>query len=104
MAVDIGELLPLIGVGMLAATTLGSIVGAYALGRSRRPGAPSLPREHAVEERIERVERLMETMAIEIERIGEGQRFMTRVMTERGLPSGADPAAPRASGRVITPH
>lgn len=104
MAVDIGELLPLIGVGMLAATTLGSIIGAYALGRSRRTDSPSLPGEQALDERIQRVERLMETMAIEIERIGEGQRFMTKVMAERALPTPSDSAAPRPPGRVITPH
>jgi hypothetical protein len=33
-------------------------------------------------ERLERVEQTVEATALEIERIGEGQRFMTRIFTE----------------------
>ena len=40
----------------------------------------ALPREIA--ERMTRVEQIVESTAIEVERIGEGQRFMTRVLTE----------------------
>jgi hypothetical protein len=46
-------------------------------------------------ERMSRLEQAVESIAIEVERVGEGQRFMTRVMTEngnRGL--GAGPAEP----------
>jgi hypothetical protein len=51
---------------------------------------------------MERVERLMEVMAIEVERIGEGQRFVVKVMSDRNLGSGAE--RPRSPERVITPH
>ena len=87
---------------MLAGTTVISIAGAYALGRSRRRDLPPTPRDLEVADRLERVERLMEVMAIEVERIGEGQRFVVKVMSERNLAPGAE--RPRTPERVITPH
>ena len=87
---------------MLAGTTVISIAGAYALGRSRRRDLPQTRPDPELAERMERVERLMEVMAIEVERIGEGQRFVVKVMSERNLTSGAD--RPRTPERVITPH
>jgi hypothetical protein len=103
--VDPGDWLPLIGVAMLAGTTIISIAGAYALGRSRRRDLPPAPVDHDLADRVERVERLMETMAVEIERIGEGQRFMIKIMNEKpaSLPAG-DAPGPRSPGRDITPH
>jgi hypothetical protein len=58
----------------------------------------ALPREIA--ERIGRVEQIVESTAIEVERIGEGQRFMTRVLTENtahGLQIGAGQQAAAVS-------
>ena len=98
---DPGEWLPLIGVLMLAGTTVLSIAGAYALGRSRRRDV--LPeRDHELAERTERMERLMEVMAVEVERIGEGQRFLVKVMADKQLGVSGD--KPRSPERVITPH
>jgi len=37
-----------------------------------------------VTERLERIERAVESVAIEVERISEGQRFVTRVLADRG--------------------
>lgn len=104
MVVDPGDWLPLIGVGMLAGTTLISIAGAYVLGRSRRRELPDTKHTEELNDRIDRVERLMETMAVEIERLGEGQRFMIKVMSDRPALPSADAAASRSPGRVITPH
>jgi hypothetical protein len=58
----------------------------------------ALPREIA--ERMNRVEQIVESTAIEVERIGEGQRFMTRVLTENtahGLQIGAGQQASAVS-------
>ena len=56
----------------------------------------TVPKE--LTERIMRVEQTVEATAIEIERIGEGQRFMTRIFTEGNaahvLPAAAAQAAP----------
>jgi len=100
--VDPGDYLPLIGVLMLAGTTVISIAGAYALGRSRRRDLPLTRADPELAERMERVERLMEVMAIEVERIGEGQRFVVKVMSDRNAASNAE--RPRIPERVITPH
>ena len=99
--VDPGDWLPLVGVLMLAGTTVISIAGAYALGRSRRRDLPAAHTDPELTERMERIERLMEVMAIEVERIGEGQRFVVKVMSERNLGPGERPRTPE---RVITPH
>jgi len=89
---------------MLAGTTVISIAGAYALGRSRRRELPQQQRDNDLADRVDRVERLMETMAIEIERLGEGQRFMIKVMSEKPALPNADASGQRSPGRVITPH
>ncbi|WP_439642907.1 hypothetical protein [Gemmatimonas sp.] len=48
-----------------------------------------IPRE--VTDRLEQMGQSIESMAVEVERIGEGQRFLTRVMSEpaKGLGAGA---------------
>ena len=97
--VDPGEWLPWVGVMMLVGTTLVSIAGAYALGRSRRRDVPAPPRADV--DRMERLEHLIEVMAVEVERIGEGQRFLVKVMTDKQLNA---PERPRIPERVITPH
>ena len=47
----------------------------------------------ASEERLARVEHAVESIAIEVERIGEGQRFVTTLLTQTGhqalVPVGA---------------
>ncbi len=67
----------------------------------RRPPRQQAPQMSAVtDERIARIEQAVDAIAIEVERIAEGQRFTTKLLAER------DPAklpAPHA-GRVITPH
>ena len=54
-----------------------------------------------------RLEQAVDAMAIEVERITEGQRFMTRLLTERIAAERAPrerPALPASDPRVITPH
>jgi len=54
-----------------------------------------------------RLEQAVDAMAIEVERITEGQRFMTRLLAERGAAERAPrerPAPPGSEARVITPH
>src|SRR4051812_35490769 len=54
----------------------------------RPPVAPTLPAN--VENRLERIEQAVEAVAIEVERISESQRFLTKLMAEpRMLPSGS---------------
>ena len=105
MAVDPGDWLPLAGVLLLAVTTVAAIAGAYAFGRIRglRDGVLRREEEMETRERIDRMQRSLESVAEEIERLGEVQRFALKVIADKGT---APPEAPRSlpSGRVITPH
>lgn len=69
-----------------------------------RPAAPSLESV----QRLERVEHAIEAVAVEVERISEGQRFVTRILTEGPAQSvlnasrQADPlAVPRREGARV---
>ena len=65
-----------------------SVVNGIVIGRKSAPAA-SLK---ALEDRLARIEQIVETSALEIERIGEGQRFTTKVLTERAAAPAALPA------------
>jgi len=51
-------------------------------------------------ERLQRIESVVESTALEVERISEANRFMAKLLADRS------PAVPPPSktGRVITPH
>jgi hypothetical protein len=52
------------------------------------------------DERMARMEMAVESIAVEVERISEGQRFTTRLLTEQG-----HPLTPRIQpGKFDTPH
>jgi hypothetical protein len=62
----------------------------------RTPAGPTIPREwNDVPQRLERLEHSIDAVAIEVERVSEGQRFVTRLMTENQLAPAV--AAVRAS-------
>jgi uncharacterized small protein (DUF1192 family) len=45
-------------------------------------------------DRLERIEQAVDAIAIEVERVSEGQRFVTRLLSERAPALGAAPAEP----------
>ena len=45
--------------------------------------------DHATQQRLEQLQQSMDTIAIEVERISEGQRFVTKIMSERAIGAGA---------------
>jgi len=49
---------------------------------NRRAAAPALPSRDTTD-RLQRIEAAVESMAVEVERISEGQRFVTKVLAER---------------------
>jgi len=49
--------------------------------RASRTAAPAAP---VSGERLERIEQAVDAIAIEVERVSEGQRFVTRLLSERG--------------------
>lgn len=65
------------------AIVLFPLMRAWARRIEGRGAAPaSLPAE--VSARLERIERAVESVAVEVERISEGQRFVTKVLADRG--------------------
>jgi hypothetical protein len=66
----------------------GSFVGvtwaiAYAWAKSRRPSALGDAGVARLEQRMERIEQAIDAVAVEVERVSEGQRFTTRLLSER---------------------
>jgi hypothetical protein len=87
----------LVGPGLaFSAVLLLPLVIAYARRIWRRGAAAvaALPAE--LVERLGRLEQAVDSIAFEVERIGEGQRFMARFFSENGAPRpvGAGPAQP----------
>ena len=83
------------------------LLGAYLVWRlaPRRYARPALPRE--LTDRLTHLEQAVDAVAIEVERIGEGQRFMTRLFAENGTPRapGEGAAAPiDVKAREAAPH
>jgi len=58
----------------------------------------------AIEARLARIEQAVEVIAVEMERVGEGQRFVTRLLAARSPVRVASAASAVPSGQVNTPH
>jgi len=55
--------------------------------------------------RLQRIEQAVESIAVEVERIGEAQRFTTKLLAERHLDAAPRiPVQPRREPGTITPH
>lgn len=92
-----GELIPIVAiVGGCAVAIFVPLARAYAK-RMERDSAATLP-SRDIAERLERMEHAIESIAVEIERVSEGQRFTTKLLSEqRGprLTAGNDPEKQR---------
>ncbi|HEX5439096.1 MAG TPA: hypothetical protein VFW98_18225 [Gemmatimonadaceae bacterium] len=87
-----GVLVPLGFFAMVATCCVGvPLARAYARRMDRSAGQPKVPPE--VTDRLERMEQAIDSIAIEVERISEGQRFTTKLLSERGKESAVLPAA-----------
>jgi hypothetical protein len=84
--------------GMFMVIVLLPLTIAYARRIWRRGAAvvTSLPKELMAQ--LSRLEQSMEAMSIEIERIGEGQRFMAKVLTDNGVPRALGEGAAQPIG------
>jgi len=81
---DLGIVIALIGVCSGVCVLAGAFAGAYFFGKSRgQRESLSSARDPEVSARLTRVEQIVEATAIEIERISEGQRFTTKLLSER---------------------
>ena len=93
----VAELLFLLAGGLFT-TTLG-FAALWIRARDRATRAESLLEGMRIGGRGESMSPALDAIAEEVERIGEGQRFITRIMSEHNRGS----VAPRAPGSV-TPH
>jgi hypothetical protein len=82
-------------------------LGARILWRWGSPRRPTIGAPHD-DERQQRLETAVDTIAIEVERISEAQRFMVGLLSEslpaRRAEHAGELAAPERAGRVNTPH
>ncbi|CAA9345449.1 MAG: hypothetical protein AVDCRST_MAG11-3198 [uncultured Gemmatimonadaceae bacterium] len=90
---DVAWAVPLGFFTMVTALAVGvPLVRALARRWESEAGQPRVPAEVAA--RLERMEQALESVAIEVERISEGQRFTTRLLSERAR----DPVLPNGAG------
>ena len=74
--------IPLAGMTMVVLLAIGiPFVRALVRRWEREPLQPAVPLEVAA--RLERIEQAVEAVAIEVERISEGQRFTTKLLSDR---------------------
>ena len=77
-----GVMVPIVLFVCAAVTTIGfPVARAYAKRLDREPREPAVPPE--LQNRLERMEQALDSIAIEVERISEGQRFTTKLLAER---------------------
>ncbi len=85
--------IPIAGMLMIIILALGvPLVVSHVRRTSARDSVRGEPRD---EGRLERIEQAIDAMSIEMERISEGQRFITKVLAERSPEPVAIPAATR---------
>lgn len=91
-----GEVVPIFFFISSAAVIIGwPIARALAKRIDRDAGAPRVPPE--VTARLERIEAAVDSIAVEVERIAEGQRFVTRLLADPTAPRGRPSTAERSS-------
>ena len=75
-------MVPIVALVCVAVTAIGyPLAKAYARRMEREPREPSVPPE--LQSRLERMEQALDSIAVEVERISEGQRFTTKLLAER---------------------
>ncbi|HET7372332.1 MAG TPA: hypothetical protein VFJ20_03075 [Gemmatimonadaceae bacterium] len=75
-------MVPIVLFVCMAVTAIGvPVARAYARRLDREPSRPELQPD--VTARLERMEQALDSIAIEVERISEGQRFTTKLLAER---------------------
>ncbi len=73
--------IPIFGM-ITGVTAIGIVTWGIVSWRKAQAGPPSRSLA-TIEARLERIEHAMDAVAVEVERISEGQRFTTQLLTER---------------------
>ena len=76
------EEVAILGLATIISSTIVILYGIRAWSvRGRAKGAAEIPRQ--VDQRLKRIEQAVDAIAIEVERISEGQRFTTKLLSDR---------------------
>lgn len=89
-----------IGFALIGLSALVLAVGSVWLRSKQLAPAATTGLDELALHRLERIERIVEASAVEIERISEGQRSAPRALAERGNSAPAE----RTPARHVTPH
>jgi hypothetical protein len=88
-----GELIPIVLFIMTGFTVvMWPVARAFARKMDRDSRRPKVPPE--IMGRLERMEMAIDSIAVEVERISEGQRFTTKLLSERQQPQVLPPRQP----------
>ncbi len=107
---------PVSGIFMIIALSLGvPLVRSYTRRMEAKPHGGALPSGEVIT-RLDRIEQAIEAMATEVERIAEGQRFTTKLLSSdnrsvsapqsiaaAAAPSGREEPTRAAEGTVLVP-
>ncbi len=92
MVID-GVMIPIIALLIVPVTAIGfPLARAYAKRMEKGESASRIPSD--VSARLERMEQAIDSIAVEVERISEGQRFTTKLLSERSGASVAGDVSP----------
>jgi hypothetical protein len=87
-----GEWIPILAISIVPISVIGwPLARAYARRVEQEASRPQIPSE--VSARLERMEQAIDSIAVEVERISEGQRFTTKLLSERTAPQPGPRAA-----------
>jgi hypothetical protein len=86
--------------------TLSTFAEAWGKSRRRHGAAELTPHLDAIESRLGRLEQSIDSIAIEMERIAEAQRFTSKLLADQVplKPAQIARAAPQGDPRLTTPH
>lgn len=96
LAID-GNMVPIAVFACLTVVAIGTpLARAFARRLEHGPSQREIPPD--VTARLERMEQALDSIAIEVERISEGQRFTTRLLSDRNVDTPAAVSERQATG------
>lgn len=90
-------------VGGVVGAWVGARFGTRRVVREVLDALPSSDEQQLTNQQLHRLSQAVDVMAVEIERLSEGQRFTARLLAERASTQFSKQSAERTPG-VITPH
>lgn len=100
-----GDIVPIVAILSLFVFMPFAIAISRFIWRRSTPAPRAAQMDHATQQRLEQLQQSMDTIAIEVERISEGQRFVTKILSERAIGAGAaDPIRAPQKSEIPAEH